>query len=698
MALDPYQSCPCGSGKKLKWCSPRVIEEADRAVALVSGGQIENGIHQLDRLVQSHSEPRCLNMYLQTQRAICQVRANPELDILAELDRIAGEADEYALPHVLTAEVYAQNAAWEEVVDSGRKGLARCPAEAVDVRAELLTVLAAAFEACYMPIAGWAAGMQGKKLKPNNDVFEDLVQRIQQNPLLPNFIRHGLRFQSPDELEVFNEDRSAAWERATAGERQWRLEEVEKAFSELVKEDPRDLAAWYNLGVARAWLGDNAGAVAAFEQRLKLESSDEEAAKIAEIMLVLNWATTMEESSDFTLHQASYAIDLRSFAERTKDFKRLARVRSSQQGVELFFILDKDVGEQIDPMLVGPTPSSIAMLLVTPQTCALRSTVKEWYAEAKETIEKQFGDALQFEMEGAIIAPPEAWMHELVGLCVPRGGETAEAARERRVTGYFEETWINKPLKVLGSISPIDAAGSKPLRRKLEAIVRDLERRMKLFNVGYNFDRVRNKLGLMSLIPAGTKKEDTPLDVGAFSAAQLADLDPAKIDDAALLSAYKSANGMDLPTTALKFAAEMTSRSSLANQVEMIPVFRRLVLDRLERRKNAEALQLVDAALGYDVARYGSRNAAEILTLKARCLSADGRKKEAADVYRELLKAHPKEIRSAAEAVEGAMRDGDWRLARELAEVGLARAQETRQRDFQEQFREYLREATARSR
>jgi len=698
MPFDPYQSCPCGSGKKLKWCSPRVIEEADRAVSMVSSGQIDAGIQQLERLVKTHPEPDCLNMYLQTQRAVCQTRANPEFDLLADLERIGNEANGYALPHVLTAEVYAQNAAWEEVVESGRKGMARCPVEAVDVRVELLLVLAAAFDACHMPIAAWAAGVQGKKLKPTNEGFDQIVQGVNANPLLPNFVRHGLRFQSPDELEIFNEDRRAAWDRATAGERQWRLEDVEKAFKELVADDPRDAAAWYNLGVARAWLGDNAGAAEAFERRLKLESDDEEAAKIAEIMLVLQWASTMEATSDFTLRQASYSLDLRAFAERTKDFKRLARVKGPQPGTELFFILDQDVGTQVDPMLVGPTPGSIAMLLVTPQACALRSTLPEWYAQAKETIENQFGDALHLEEESTVVAPPEVWMHELVGIVIPRANETPEAARERRVANYFEDAWINKPLKMLENTSPLDASQSKPLRRKLEAVVRDVERRLSAFGVGYFFDRLRNKLGLMSLIPEGTKKEETPLDVSAFSAAQLAEVDPAKIDDAALLTAYKSANGMDLPTTALKFAHEMTSRPTLADKVEMMPVFRRLIVDRLERRKTAEAVVLVESALRYDASHYAGRNAAEILTLKARSLSAEGKKKEAADAYRELLKNHPKELRSAADAVEGAMRDGDWRLAKELAEIGLARAQETRQRDLQEQFREYLRESTARSR
>jgi tetratricopeptide (TPR) repeat protein len=698
MAFNAYDSCPCGSGKKVKWCSPKVLEESERALALVSGGQVEAGIHQIDRLCVAHPEPRCLNMYLQTQRAIVQANVDPETDVIAELERIAAEAPEYALPHLLIAEFFTQTDEWERVAEAGRKGLARCPVEAEDVRTQLLAVLTAAFEACHMPLACWAASQQGRKLKPDNKLFEQVVEALPQNPLLPNFVRHGLRFQSPDELEVFNEDRRAAWDKATAGEKQWRLEDVEKAFAELAKDDPRDAAAWYNLGVVRAWLGDNSGALEAFERRLKLETDEEEAIKIAEVMLVLTAATTMDDTSDFTLNQADYSIDLPKFAERTKDFKRLARVKAGRQGVEAFVILDRDVEPQIDANLVGPTPSSIAVMLITPEKASMRSSLARGFAEARRALEDQFGDALAMEAESTVVAAPDAWLVELGTIVIPKPGETPEAARGRRAAGYFEEEWIHQPLKFLGGVTPLDASGSKPLKRKLEAVVRDLERRTAMFGIDYNFDRVRNKLGLMSLIPEGVKKEETPLAVGAFSAAQLAELDPSKIDDAALASAYKSANGMELPTTAMKFALEMTHRPTLASAVEMIPVFRRLVLDRLERRKFAEAAALVDSALRYDAERYGGRNAAEILTLKARCLSAEGKKKEAADAYRELLKSHPKEMRSAAEAVEGAMRDGDWRLARELAEVGLARSQETRQRDFQEQFREYLREATARAR
>jgi tetratricopeptide (TPR) repeat protein len=698
MTLNAYDPCPCGSGKKVKWCSPKVLEEVDRALHLVRGGQVENGIHQIDRLCVAHPEPRCLNMYLQVQRVACQAAAEEDVDVLAELDRIAVEADEYALPHVLKAEFLSQAGEWEEVVASGRKALARSPVEAANVRAEVFMLLAAAFDACHMPLAAWSAGMQGKRLKPSEELFDHVCERVSRNPLLPNFVRHGLRFQSPDELEVFNDDRRAAWDKATAGEKQWRLEEVERAFAELVTDDERDAPAWYNLGVTRAWLGDNPGAVEAFGRRLKLESDEEEAVKTAEIMLTLQQASTMQATSDFLVTQTSYSIDLPKFAERTKDFNRLARLKTPQQGMEVFFVTDREVTAQVDPMLVGPTPSSIAMMLITPGRCSLRSSVAKWHAEAKEAVEKQFGDALVVEEEATFVSPPDSWMIDLGGVVVPKASETPESARERRAAEFFEEEWINAPLKFLNNATPLDASGSRPLKRRLEAVVRDLERRIALFGMGYNFDRLRNKLGLMSLIPDTVKKEDTPLDVGAFSAAQLSELDASKIDDAALQSAYRSASGMDLPTTALKFALEMTKRPSLANAVEMIPVFRRLVLDRLERRKNAEAIELVEAALRYDANHYGGRNAAESLTLKARCLSAEGKKKEAADAYRELLKSHPKEMKSAAEAVEGAMRDGDWKLAKELAEVGLARSQETRQRDFQEQFREYLKEAAVRAR
>src|SRR4051794_6829952 len=48
MALvDPYAPCPCGSGKKFKWCCHKVESHAERAQRLVDNGQYDAAISVL---------------------------------------------------------------------------------------------------------------------------------------------------------------------------------------------------------------------------------------------------------------------------------------------------------------------------------------------------------------------------------------------------------------------------------------------------------------------------------------------------------------------------------------------------------------------------------------------------------------------------------------------------------------------------
>ena len=48
MALvDPYAPCPCGSGKKFKWCCHKVESYAERAQRLVDNGQYDAAISVL---------------------------------------------------------------------------------------------------------------------------------------------------------------------------------------------------------------------------------------------------------------------------------------------------------------------------------------------------------------------------------------------------------------------------------------------------------------------------------------------------------------------------------------------------------------------------------------------------------------------------------------------------------------------------
>src|SRR3954469_2509468 len=56
MAIDPYASCPCGSGKKFKWCCQDIHAEIDAAFAQHNSGQHEAALRTMEEVVRQHPD------------------------------------------------------------------------------------------------------------------------------------------------------------------------------------------------------------------------------------------------------------------------------------------------------------------------------------------------------------------------------------------------------------------------------------------------------------------------------------------------------------------------------------------------------------------------------------------------------------------------------------------------------------------
>ena len=56
MALDSYSPCPCGSGKKFKWCCQPIHEDVARAMRLEQEGQHESALRAMDEVVAKHAD------------------------------------------------------------------------------------------------------------------------------------------------------------------------------------------------------------------------------------------------------------------------------------------------------------------------------------------------------------------------------------------------------------------------------------------------------------------------------------------------------------------------------------------------------------------------------------------------------------------------------------------------------------------
>src|ERR1700722_17064909 len=54
MAVDLYSTCPCGSGKKLKWCCHDIYERMEKIFRMDEDGQHESAMKLMETLVAEH--------------------------------------------------------------------------------------------------------------------------------------------------------------------------------------------------------------------------------------------------------------------------------------------------------------------------------------------------------------------------------------------------------------------------------------------------------------------------------------------------------------------------------------------------------------------------------------------------------------------------------------------------------------------
>src|SRR5947209_1722313 len=56
MAIDVYAPCPCGSGKKTKFCCAPIVEEMQKAQRLLAGDQPRQALQIVDKIEKSHPD------------------------------------------------------------------------------------------------------------------------------------------------------------------------------------------------------------------------------------------------------------------------------------------------------------------------------------------------------------------------------------------------------------------------------------------------------------------------------------------------------------------------------------------------------------------------------------------------------------------------------------------------------------------
>jgi tetratricopeptide (TPR) repeat protein len=689
MAIDAYAPCPCGSGKKFKWCCQPIHIQIDRAMRQEADGQHEAALHTMDEVIASNpANPEALGRKAQILYAQDKID-EAESTLQKALDINPG----YPFGHLLRGLFRRHEGEIAGALLLFRQAADLYAPEAGAVVAQVYSLIADCEMKLNRPVAARAALEIAGRFQPTDeDQARSFEALFGDESRLPLSARREHRLQSAPTTAP--PERRAAWDRAVAGAAGPRLGEVARAFDRLATEDPQDAAAWLNLGLARAFRGDNRGALEALSAYVGLETDDTQAASAWALGEVLRCGQGMETEADYLEYSYTYQMrqpqQVVGFLGVWEQENRVIGVQvQEQEGILTGLILDKPVGLTAE-LTASQLPRPGAHLLIFGDHLRLSNSNREALERVRTELQQRTGAMLAEGRPGKTVPPFHEVLAEATVFPIGISDET-EATRcvVEHMARFFEETWIHRPLRSLQNVPPIDAAGHTALRKKLLGAIQFLQECAAPGGFPYDFDQLRRKLGLKSVAPAAAAVPVGP-DIPKMSVAELATLVPESLTDEQAEQAYQAALHLDARELAAVFAQSIVARPPSPGRPDRYSWFGHLVQSALAENDTDKALDYLNEGEKADCEQNEGRRRNDYELRRAQIHARRGEPDQAQDVFDRLIARAPSEMKyrsSAAEAMLSA-RQGPRALA--FAEQGLAKARAQNDRDSENHFKELI--------
>ncbi|HCK41045.1 MAG TPA: hypothetical protein DHW22_05380 [Planctomycetaceae bacterium] len=270
MAVDPYAPCPCGSGKKLKFCCSDLAADIEKVHKMVAGKQPHAALKHVVQLLEQQP----------SRASLLDLRVSIELS-LHEFDAAQLAIETYLSAHPESAAAHAQQAILSAATQSGSQAIPMLQnaLERLDDEMPLrvLEAIGAVGQALLMEgqlVAARAHLLLYAAIAPSEDNQAlELLLRMNLQSGLPLIMREYLLLQSCPESVPWR----ATFEEASrfAARGLWR-----KAESILLQ--TRESAGAvpevvYNLALTQGWLGNIEGFAAGLHEYAHLDVPQEEA-------------------------------------------------------------------------------------------------------------------------------------------------------------------------------------------------------------------------------------------------------------------------------------------------------------------------------------------------------------------------------------------------------------------------------------
>jgi tetratricopeptide (TPR) repeat protein len=685
-----YASCDCGSGKAFKFCCEPIYGDIQRAYEQDDLGQHDTAVRIMDEVTSKHPKnPQAWGMKAKLLAQHGKVeQAEAALEEAFKLNA------EYPFGLLLRANFRFAEGEYAGALLLARRSAEAYAPDATDALGEVYAIIHDCETRMHRPVAARAALKLVMRFKPDVEETQQLWDsRYGPGGALPEAVRKEYSLRSPVKDDP---KRRAAWDRALASARGPRLGELVKVFEQLTAEDAEDVSAWFNLGLARAWQGDNRGALEALDRSLERETDDAKAEEAATLQEVLRMGRGLEEICDYReyafVHQFQDPAPVGEMLKEWVQSYRLLPLPQREDGHFAGMLLETTAPGLIT---VGSPPTDEARLA---GYIAIVGPVIRIWGPRQETIERLRDECRQkLSMvvgEGQVDVQPGNYVDVPADAILFPARPEAKLTKERLIEHaqkFYEDTWPHQPRRSLSSNSPMDAVGSPVLRRKLLGVVRFLQDCAALGILKeYDFDRLRSRLGLNAGGAGQAAAGGVPQNFSVLSSAELGALAQAELTPDQLEQAFQAALKLDAQELAQHFARKLVALPGEAGKPDRYPWYSYLLQRSLLEGQLDDALNMVDEGERVDCERNGGqrRNDYELQRGKVHVRRKEG--EQARDVFRSLLDRVPSDVgyrTAATEAMLSLKRGPD---ALRFAEEGVADARKRNDRGSEEHFQELM--------
>jgi tetratricopeptide (TPR) repeat protein len=660
-----------------------------RVFQLDESGQHEAALRAMDEVVKAHAD----NPEVWGRKALLYSRNGQKEEAEAAIDKAFELFPTYPFGNYLKAHFRLQ-----EGEIPGGLTLLRKSAESYDPTAtDLLAQIYADIFDCEMklnrPLAARAAVEMARRHAPNDDGIHKAIEGVfgAENRSLP---------ASAAQLHAFkplpagaSAEQRAAWDKALQVAATGKLSDALRAFASLTQGDNVPAAAWFNLGVSQAWLGQNAEALQSLDRYVNAEPDEKACSEAWALAQVLRFGHGLEDAADVVEHTTIFGVrDGQAFVNYLNELSKIGQLSSVQvneeQGMLTALILEP-AGPALTPELAAKQSlKPAAYLILVGNMVRLWNSNKEALDKTVEAIAQKLGNLI---VDPQSIRASAKFLDVLgEGLRVPRQPANQEEAIARvreSFAKFFEEEWLHRPLKSLGGVPPVDAGGHGVLRKKLGGVLQYLRECAVLTKNPYDFDRLARKLGLAD---AAAPTPGAPLDIASLGAAELAGLQVDTLSSPQLDQAYQTALKLDARELAGKFASLLVARPAYPERPDRFPLFQFLINQSVSQSNLDTALDYLNDGERDDCTSNEGKRRNEYELRRGQLHAKRGEIDQAKDVFDRLIARVPTELSYRVNAAETMLSAKQHDKALAYAKEGQAAATKANQRDLEGHFKELM--------